>query len=74
MVEVNKFMEFIKKQGAMGVMAIALLWMNSRINTLEDKLYNCYDKLSNKNVTNIIEHDRPIAIIPEKFKFKIYKS
>lgn len=59
--------EFIKKHGINAVLFFALYWMNGRLESVEDKLFNCYDKLTIQQ-----SHTRPIypkrkewfAIIP----------
>lgn len=36
-----EIIETIKKHGALGMTVIALIWMNSRLSSVEEKLYNC---------------------------------
>lgn len=79
MAEVNKFMEFIKKHGVNGVMVLWLLYMHStnsstqsRVSILEDKLYNCYVQLSNRQAkTTVLNPDYIFAVLPDKNQFKI---
>lgn len=36
-----EIIETIKKHGALGCTVVALIWMNSRLTSVEDKLFNC---------------------------------
>jgi hypothetical protein len=40
--------ELIKKHGISALCFLALWWMNARLENVEDKLYNCYDRLTYK--------------------------
>ncbi len=44
-------LEAIKKHGATGIMVVALIWMNNRLNTVEDRLYDCYDDIAKPKVS-----------------------
>jgi hypothetical protein len=41
--ELGSTLEAIKKYGVNALMAVALIWMNSRVDKVESKLYECYD-------------------------------
>lgn len=41
--ELGATLSAIKKYGVNALMAIALIWMNNRVDKVEDKLYECYD-------------------------------
>lgn len=61
--------EVIRKYGVTGALAFALLWMNNRLDKVEEKLYDCYEQqIATTNTHKPIE---PIkykcyAILPEK--------
>ncbi len=41
--ELGTTLSLIKKYGVNALMALALVWMNNRLNRFEDRLYDCYD-------------------------------
>jgi hypothetical protein len=41
--DLKAVLEALSKHGVRGLMVIALIWMNSRLNTVEERLYKCYD-------------------------------
>lgn len=70
----TEIVEIAKKYGSTGVLACWLWFTNSRVESLEDKLIDCYrgqasiEQLDFSNRTN---NDNPIlAILPEVIKIK----
>jgi hypothetical protein len=70
--------ETIKKHGALGMTVIALIWMNTRLNSVEDKLYNCLS--ANQEIRQASTHskveikEKLIAILPNDRKNKRFIS
>jgi hypothetical protein len=70
--------ETIKKHGALGMTVIALVWMNSRLNSVEDKLFNCLS--ANQEIRQASTHskveikEKLIAILPNDRKNKKFIS
>ena len=65
----------IKKHGSMGVLVAWLLWTNMRLNSVENKLYMCYDKIAHTseidNYRNIHRvPNRIVAVLPNEIKIK----
>ena len=64
-----KNIEFITKYGVNGLLVVALVWMNNRLDKVEEKLYDCYEQqIATTNTHKPIE---PIkykcyAVLPEK--------
>ena len=61
--------EFIRKYGVNGLLVVAVVWMNNRLDKVEEKLYDCYE--NQIATTNTHEPIVPIklkcyAILPEK--------
>ena len=73
-----EILETIKKHGALGMTVIALIWMNSRLNSVEDKLYNCLS--ANQEIRQASTHskveikEKLIAILPNDRKNKKFIS
>jgi hypothetical protein len=73
-----EILETIKKHGALGMTVIALIWMNSRLNSVEDKLYNCLSE--NQEIRQASTHskveikEKLIAILPNDRKNKKFIS
>lgn len=44
MIPLNQFLEVIKKQGAVGVLAMWLAYTHFEVQDVKDRLYNCLDK------------------------------
>ena len=65
-----EIIETIKKHGALGMTVIALIWMNARLSSVEEKLFNCLsDRQEIRQATtrtNQIIENRLIAILPIK--------
>lgn len=69
----TEFVQITKKYGVTGVIACWLWLTNNRVETLENKLVNCYQMqiIGNKSVSQILYNQKIEAIIPKKFKIKI---
>lgn len=67
-------LKLLKEYGITAVMAFGLLYLNSRLNVVEDRLYQCYEARI-LNSFNQLE-DRPIinkriyAILPNELRIK----
>ncbi len=44
MIPINQFIEIIKKQGAVGVLALWLAYTHFEVQDVKARLYNCLDK------------------------------
>lgn len=44
MIPINQFIEIVKKQGAVGVLAMWLAYTHFEVQDVKDRLYNCLDK------------------------------
>ena len=44
MIPLTQFLEVIKKQGAVGVLALWLTYTHFEVQDVKDRLYNCLDK------------------------------
>lgn len=44
MIPITQFIEVIKKQGAVGVLALWLAYTHFEVQDVKDRLYNCLDK------------------------------
>lgn len=55
-------LESIKKHGATGVMVVALVWMNNRLNFVEDRLYDCYDRIATSEIRLPSQQHREIPV------------
>jgi len=73
-----EILETIKKHGALGMTVIALIWMNSRLNSVEDKLFNCLSsnqEIRQASTRNKVEiKEKLIAILPNDRKNKKFIS
>jgi hypothetical protein len=71
--------ETIKKHGALGMTVIALIWMNARLSSVEEKLYNCLSNRQEINQAsthrgNIFIKTNLIAILPNERKNSIKRT
>lgn len=64
MIDLNKLLEIIKKQGATGVLAIWLWYTHSEVQDLKVRLYDCYGKNTN-TVQRQINDPNYFAVIPK---------
>lgn len=73
-------LETINKYGVTAVMLGALLWLNSRLSTVEQRLYDCYNSriMAAGQIAQIhkdykkdpIERGQVYAILPERIRTK----
>lgn len=66
-----EILETIKKHGALGMTVVALIWMNSRLSAVEERLFDCLSKsqvgqASTHNKINV--KNNLIAILPNERK------
>jgi len=71
-----EILETIKKHGALGMTVIALIWMNSRLSSVEERLFQCLnDKQEIKQASthrgDIFIKTNLIAILPNERKNSI---
>jgi hypothetical protein len=66
----KEFLTLIDKYGIKPLLLVAVLWLNNRLNTVEDRLYNCYTERVYRSVTKeqTHEHAKLVAILPDKCK------
>jgi hypothetical protein len=62
MIPITQFIEVIKKQGAIGVLALWLAYTHFEVQDVKDRLYNCLDKNEYYN-RKPIEERQPLPII-----------
>lgn len=68
--ELDKFIEVIKKHGATGVLAVWLFLTNMKVNELQSLLINCYQQ--SKQVNAIYKETNPyLAMKDDQFETKI---
>jgi len=61
----ESILEALKKYGATAVLVLWVLRQEARLNTVEDKLYNCYTTMQVLTARkHTIAHTELIAIIP----------
>ena len=64
--------KLITDYGVKGILLVAIFWMNTRLGTVEDKLYNCFEQRitesrSNRQVSQrAIQMRRVVATLPEE--------
>lgn len=67
----EKALGIIKRWGVTGCLILALFWMNFRLDVLEERLYDCYEKrVLHVMQNNNIESTPLLAILPDKQKIK----
>jgi hypothetical protein len=59
MIPLNQFLEVIKKQGAVGVLALWLTYTHFEVQDVKERLYNCLDKNEYYN-RKPVEEKQPI--------------
>jgi hypothetical protein len=62
MIPITQFLEVIKKQGAVGVLALWLTYTHFEVQDVKERLYNCLDKNEYYN-RKPIEEKQPQAPI-----------
>jgi hypothetical protein len=70
-----EILEIIKKHGALGMTVIALIWMNSRLSSVEERLFQCLnDKQEIKQASThrgeIYIKENLVAVLPNERKNK----
>jgi hypothetical protein len=63
-------LEAIKKHGALGMTVIALIWMNSRLSAVEERLFDCLSNKVGQASTHSKIHvkNNLVAILPNERK------
>lgn len=61
-------LEAIKKHGALGMTVIALIWMNSRLSAVEERLFDCLSNKVGQASTHINAKNNLVAILPNERK------
>lgn len=72
----SMFPEYILKYGTIGVMAVWLFTLNTRMKDVEDKLYDCMEKRVEKRATisSTTPTKQPVKIIPIEQPGRIVKE
>jgi hypothetical protein len=65
MIDITKFLDIIKKQGATGVLALWLWYTHSEVQELKHRLYDCYGKGKSSAVHRAINDPSKYAVIPK---------
>ena len=73
MIPITQFLEVIKKQGAVGVLALWLTYTHFEVQDVKERLYNCLDKneyynrkpIQDKPLVPIIKNDT-VAVLQNK--------
>jgi hypothetical protein len=63
MIPVTQFIEVIKKQGAVGVLALWLTYTHFEVQDVKERLYNCLDKNEYYNRKPIEEKQPPLPSV-----------
>ena len=63
MIPINQFLEVIKKQGAVGVLALWLTYTHFEVQDVKERLYNCLDKNEYYNRKPIEEKSPPLPSV-----------
>ena len=71
-------LETIKKHGALGMTVIALIWMNSRLSSVEERLFQCLNdrqeiKQASTHRSQILIKEKLVAILPNEQRKKNIK-
>lgn len=73
--EIKAILELIKTYGVRGILILCLIWMNNRLNTVEEKMFDCFDDretiLKNRSVENkpkalFLIKPMMVAVLPSK--------
>lgn len=68
----SMFPEYILKYGTIGVMAVWLFTLNTRVKDVEDKLYDCMEKRA--TISSTTPTKQPVKIIPIEQPGRIVKE
>jgi len=65
----DQIFEYAKKQGWNIGFVIVILWMNQRMNEMENRLYHCYETMQLSEISNSSKEDynyklTQVAILP----------
>jgi hypothetical protein len=63
MIPLTQFIEVIKKQGAVGVLALWLTYTHFEVQDVKERLYNCLDKNEYYNRKPIEEKQPPLPSV-----------
>jgi hypothetical protein len=63
MIPITQFIEVIKKQGAVGVLALWLTYTHFEVQDVKERLYNCLDKNEYYNRKPIEEKQPPLPSV-----------
>ena len=63
MIPLTQFLEVIKKQGAVGVLALWLTYTHFEVQDVKERLYNCLDKNEYYNRKPIEEKQPPLPSV-----------
>jgi hypothetical protein len=63
MIPINQFLDVIKKQGAVGVLALWLAYTHFEVQDVKARLYNCLDKNEYYNRKPIEEKQPPLPSV-----------
>ncbi len=63
MIPITQFLEVIKKQGAVGVLALWLTYTHFEVQDVKERLYNCLDKNEYYNRKPIEEKQPPLPSV-----------
>lgn len=67
----KEILVIINKYGVNALLVAAVFWLNSRLSDVENRLYNCYDKLSVSRISQVAPIFRNNdAILPDPIKIK----
>jgi hypothetical protein len=69
MTPIDKFLEIIKKHGAVGVLALWLGYTHFEVQDLKNRLFNCLERKITFVDTEFNNKTNIYAILPEKFKY-----
>lgn len=66
----EQVLKLLEKYGITAAMAIVILWMNSRLTLIEEKLYQCYE-MRIMNADESTKHNtKLLAILPPEIRIK----
>lgn len=63
MIPLTQFIEVIKKQGAVGVLALWLTYTHFEVQDVKERLYNCLDKNEYYNRKPVEEKQPPLPSV-----------
>lgn len=69
MTPIDKFLEIVKKHGALGVLALWLSYTHFEVQDLKARLFNCLESKTTLIDTEFNNRNNIYATLPEKFKY-----